>query len=93
MLWLALMAMAVACLAQHIGLPQAVASVLAKVARCSKCLTFWITLTVLLIANGRLIVAIMLAIVMAYVSHYFGFVIVLLQQLYDWLWERVNREK
>ena len=93
MVGLALMAMIIACLAQHLGLPQAIAMVMAKVAKCSKCLTFWITLIVLLIAGCNIIIAIMLAVVMAYASYYFGLVIILLQSMYEWLWEKVNKEK
>lgn len=93
MIWLALMAMMAACLAQHLGLPQAVAMVLAKVAKCPKCLTFWITLIVLLIAGCETFFAIMLAIVMAYASYYFGLIIFILQSLYNRIWERVNKEK
>lgn len=85
--------MMIACVAQHLGLPQAVAMVMAKVAKCPKCLTFWLTLTVLLISQCNVIIAIMLAVIMAYLSYYWGIVILLLQKLYNRIWERLEEEK
>lgn len=93
MIWTALIVMMIACVAQHLGLPQAVAMVLVKVAKCPKCLTFWLTLTVLLIAQCNILIAIMLAVVMAYLSYYWGIVILLLQKLYNRIWERLEEEK
>ena len=43
----ALIAMVVAVLAHHLGLSEAIAKVVSKVARCPKCLTFWLVLLVL----------------------------------------------
>ena len=91
MLWIALMTMMAVCLAQHLGLPQAIASVVLKVARCPKCMTFWITLFVLLVVGCSVGIASVLSILMSYLSHFFGLVLMVLNNLYDRLWERGNR--
>ena len=93
MIWIALAVMIVAGLAHHLGLPQAIASVVAKVARCSKCLTFWATFIVLLIVGSGLLFAVMLSVLTAYLSHYWGLVMMLLNDLYNKLWERVNKNE
>lgn len=93
MVWIALTVMIVAGLAHHLGLPQAIASVMAKVARCPKCLTFWATFIVLLIVGSDLLFAVMLSVLTAYLSHYWGLVMMLLNDLYNKLWERVNKNE
>lgn len=93
MVWIALTVMIVAGLAHHLGLPQAIASVVAKVARCQKCLTFWATFIVLLIVGSGLLFAVMLSVLTAYLSHYWGLVMMLLNDLYNKLWERVNKNE
>lgn len=93
MIWTALIAMMVACMAQHLGLPQALADVMAKVADCPKCFTFWITLIVLLIVGGNILIAIMLAVLMAYASYYWGLVIMWMKKRYDKLWQSISRRK
>lgn len=93
MVWIALAVMIVAGLAHHLGLPQAIASVVAKVARCPKCLTFWATFIVLLIVGSGLLFAVMLSVLTAYLSHYWGLVMMLLNDLYNKLWERVNKNE
>lgn len=91
MIWIALLTMMAACLAQHLGLPQAIASVLLKVTKCPKCLTFWSTLLVLLMAGCSIFIASALSILMSYLSHFFGLVLMVLNNLYDRLWEKGNR--
>lgn len=93
MVWIALTVMIMAGLAHHLGLPQAIASVVAKVARCPKCLTFWATFIVLLIVGSGLLFAVMLSVLTAYLSHYWGLVMMLLNDLYNKLWERVNKNE
>ena len=93
MVWIALTVMIVAGMAHHLGLPQAIASVVAKVARCPKCLTFWATFIVLLIVGSGLLFAVMLSVLTAYLSHYWGLVMMLLNDLYNKLWERVNKNE
>ena len=93
MVWIALTVMIVAGMVHHLGLPQAIASVVAKVARCPKCLTFWATFIVLLIVGSGLLFAVMLSVLTAYLSHYWGLVMMLLNDLYNKLWERVNKNE
>ena len=90
MVWIALTVMIVAGLAHHLGLPQAIAAVVAKVARCPICLTFWATLFVLMLTGSDFIVAVMLSVLAAYLSNYWGLVTMLLQKLYSYLWKRIR---
>lgn len=91
MLGVAIVAMVIASLAHHMGLSEAVVKVASKIARCPKCLSFWGTLAVLILYNYNLIVAIALSIAMAYASYYFGLILDVLHDLYDWLWRRKNK--
>jgi hypothetical protein len=79
------------CLAHHLGLSQAIASVIGKVARCHKCLTFWITLFFLVYIGCDAFIALVLSITMSYLSHYFGLVLMVLNKFYDKLWQKGNR--
>lgn len=88
MVWIALMSMMAACLAQHLGLAEAVASVIHKVAKCPKCMTFWTTLAVLISLGCEPFTASALSILMSYLSHYFGLVLMVLNKVYDWLWQK-----
>lgn len=53
MVWIALMVMIVAGLAHHLGLSEAIAMVVVKVAKCPKCLTFWTTFFILIAVGSR----------------------------------------
>ena len=57
------MAMVIASLAHHMGLPEAIMKVASKIARCPKCLSFWVTLAVLILYDCDLIVAIALSVI------------------------------
>lgn len=92
MIWIALLVMIVAGIAHHLNLPQAVASVVARIARCIKCFTFWSALVVLLIIGADLLIAVMLSILMAYLSHYWGLILGLLQKVYNRIWQRISKE-
>lgn len=92
MVWIALMVMIVAGLAHHLGLSEAIAMVVAKVAKCSKCLTFWTTFFILIAVGSSILLTVMLSVLMAYLSHYWGLVLVLLNKLYDSLWQRINKD-
>jgi hypothetical protein len=91
MLWIALIAMMAACLVQHLGLSQAIASVVSRVAKCPKCLAFWTTILVLLILGCNPFVALVLSLLMSYLSHFFGLVLMVLNKIYDRLWQRGNK--
>lgn len=92
MVWIALMVMIVAGLAHHLGLSEAIAMVVAKVAKCPKCLTFWTTFFILFAVGSSFLLTVMLSVLMAYLSHYWGLVLVLLNKLYDSLWQRINKD-
>lgn len=89
---LALMAMVCASLAQHLGLTEAVTRILLRIARCPKCCSFWLSLAILTMCGCDLIIAIMLSLAVAYLSHWFGIVLYLLNDIYNKLWERVQRK-
>jgi hypothetical protein len=80
-----------ACLAQHLGLSQAIAGVVFKIAKCSKCLSFWCVFFVLVMSKCSLVMALLLSVLMAYLSHYFNIVLMFLNNLYDWLWQKGNK--
>ena len=89
---IAIIAMIVACLAQHLGLSDAIAKVLAKIASCPKCLTFWFVLIVLIINQENAIVAIMLSLMCSYLSNWFGLMLLLLNQMYSEIWQKLNKK-
>jgi uncharacterized membrane protein YecN with MAPEG domain len=88
---LALIAMIVATLAHHLGLSEAIARVIAKIAGCPKCLSFWVVLIVLLLSCIHPVIALTLAIVSAYISNWIGLLLMLLAKIYNRIWERINR--
>lgn len=88
---IAILLMVIATVAVHLGLPQTIAQIGAKVMRCHKCLTFWLTLFAMLIIGERLTTAVLLSLAGAYLSNWFALLLVELQKLYNWLWERLNK--
>lgn len=92
----ALIAIAVmmsAVIAVHLGLPQAIWSVAGKVCKCHKCLSFWATLGVLIWLRCDIVTAMLLSVAMAYVSNWFGILLVWLNRKHTELWQRLNRKK
>lgn len=89
----ALVAMIVAVLACHLGLSEAIAKVVSKVARCPKCLTFWLVLLVLMVSCDNTIVAISLSLLCAYLSNWVGLFFMWLNKVYNKVWERLNKIK
>ena len=84
--------MAAAVTLQHLGLTSAIADVLDKVLRCPKCLAFWSTLIYLFVVAGQsLSQALGAAVLMAYLSHWFGLLLMRLSKLYDSLWQRARQ--
>ena len=92
MIGIALIVMVVASLMHHLGLSEAIADVVSKIAGCSKCLTFWSVLAVLILSGCNILMAVAVAIVMAYLSHWFGFVLILCNRLYDRVWKSLQRK-
>lgn len=93
MVWIAICAAISAVLMQHLGLCEAIAEVAGKVAKCHVCCCFWLTLTALLYSGCGIIAAVSLSIVMAYLSNFFCILLVLMQRIYDRLWEKINKQK
>lgn len=88
---IAMLLMVVATISVHLGLPQAIASVVSKVCKCHKCLTFWLTLFGLLVIGCPPHYAALLSLLSAYSSYWFSLLLVLLNKIYEKLWERLNR--
>lgn len=84
--------MVAATLAQHLGLTQAISRVISKIAGCNMCCTFWLCLLVLILADVKLHEAALLSILSAYASHWFVFVLLHLQTIYDKLWQRMRKD-
>lgn len=88
---IALICMMVGVTAHHLGLTEEAANVAGKIAACPKCCTFWITISVLYIKGCDLFISVSLSLFVAYLSFYFGLLLILLQKIYNWLWGKVNR--
>ena len=78
-------------LAVHLGLPEAIAEVVTKVAKCEKCACFWITAAALWYSGADLIVIAALSILAAYLSHWIGLLLIVMQKIFTRLWQRVNK--
>ena len=85
--------MATAVTLQHLGLTDAVADVLGKILRCPKCLAFWATLIYLYYDGQTLSQSLGAAACMAYLSHWFGLILMRLYSIYDRLWQRANQRR
>lgn len=93
MVWVALMAAVFAIVGHHLGLIEKLSELAVEVAQCPKCTTFWVVLAALLLNGCDFVTAIALAIGMAYLSFWAGFVLIALQKLYDWVWKKINRQQ
>lgn len=93
MAWIAVCAAVSAVLMQHLGLCEAIAEVICKIAKCHVCCCFWLTLAALLYSGCGIIAAVSLSIVMAYMSNFFSIILVLMQKIYNQLWKKVNQDK
>lgn len=93
MVWIAVCAAVSAVLMQHLGLCEAIAEIVGKVAKCHVCCCFWLTLAALLYSGCEIIAAVSLSIVMAYLSNFFSIFLMLMQKIYDRLWEKTSKTK
>ena len=89
---IAMLLMVIATTAVHLGLAPAVAQVMNKAMRCHKCLSFWLTLVGLWLIGCNMIIAVLLALFSAYLSYWYGVVLVILNKIYEKVWEKVNRK-
>lgn len=67
--------------------------VMAKIAKCSTCTCFWGVLAILVFLGCDVIRAVVLSILMAYLSNYVGILLVFANKIYGRLWQRVNKSK
>lgn len=87
-----LIVMVSVCLIHHLGLAHAISEVVDKVLSCSQCLTFWSVLTALVYLSTDMITAVFFAITMAYLSNWFGLLLLYLQRQFNIFYGR-EREK
>ena len=87
MVIIALIVMILATLANHLGLTEAISDIFRKIARCC---SFWATLFVLVLLECNLFIAIGLSILAAYLSYWVGLVFIIMQKLYNKVWERLR---
>lgn len=89
----ALIVMVTAVVAQHLGLSDAIAKVLGKILRCPRCLSFWTVLFVLTYLGNDVIPAIGLSLAMAYLSEWVAIPLKMLNDIFDYLWQKANRKR
>ena len=75
-------------LIHHLGLAQAIEEVVGKILECSQCLTFWSVMAGLIYLGQDIVTATFLAITMAYLSNWFGLILLYLQRKFTTLYER-----
>lgn len=91
MVWIMLTMALAATLAVHLGLPEAIAEVVGKVAKCEKCTSFWATGAALWYGGADLTAIVALSILAAYLSHWIGLLLIVMQKIFTRLWQRVNK--
>ena len=91
MIWIALAIMVASTLIVNLGLGEAMADVLSKILKCPVCLTFWSNMASMYYYDADITTMLVLSILMAYLSSFFGLALVLLNRLYLWLWEKMEK--
>ena len=79
-------------LIHHLGLAQAISEVVGNILECSQCLTFWSVMAGLIYLGQDIVTATFLAITMAYLSNWFGLLLLYLQRKFTILYEK-KRDK
>nr|DAH79183.1 MAG TPA: hypothetical protein [Caudoviricetes sp.] len=90
---IALLAAVSAALAHHLGLVEKVAETAREIAGCSRCSVFWTVFCVLLFERVHAVVAFGAAIILAYLSDWFGLLLFRAAKLYEKLWQRINNRQ
>ena len=80
-------------LIHHLGLAHAIAEVVGKILECSQCLTFWSVMVGLIYLGQDIITATFLSITMAYLSNWFGLILLYLQRKFTTLYEREKNKE
>ena len=78
-----LIVMVSVCLIHHLGLAHAISEVVDKVLSCSQCITFWSVLAALVYLGTDIVTAVFFAITMAYLSNWFGLLLLYLQRQFN----------
>ena len=78
-------------LAHHLGLTEAIAGVITKIAKCHKCVVFWVTLFTLTFSGYNLFIVIGLSLFNAYLSNWVGLILIWLNGKYYAIWERLSK--
>lgn len=89
---IAILLMMTATIGVHMGLPQTIAQIVGRICRCHKCLSFWMTLAALVYIKCDIVMAVLLSFAVAYLSNWFAIILIVLNRLYNRLWEKVNRK-
>lgn len=88
--WIMLAMAIAATLAVHLGLTEAIAAVVMRIASCERCAAFWLTAAALWHAGADVITIAALSILAAYASHWVGIILIVLQHIYNKVWQRAN---
>ena len=86
-----MIAMGVWLLVHHMGLGEAIARVIAKIAKCHKCVVFWGVLGTMLLIGANPLVAVMLSVFSAYLSNWLGLLLMWLNKMYNNIWQKLNK--
>lgn len=76
----------------HLGFPEALARLVLKIAKCPKCVTFWVVLSASLALEYGPAMSIGLSFLMAYCSLWLSLLYGALTKLYNKLWRRINNQ-
>lgn len=88
LIWTALSVMMASVLIVNLGLGEAISKVSGKILNCPTCLSFWASLVALLHVGSDPVIAVVLSILMAYLSNFFGIILLIMNKIYDRLWQR-----
>lgn len=83
----------VAFVAHNLGLIGGIHSVCGDIVKCQQCTICWTTFIVLMIMGCNVMLAFALAIVLSYLSNWFGLFWVKLSDLYERLWQRIMKQR
>jgi hypothetical protein len=91
---IAIFVMVSAVVLQHLGLVEAIAKVISKIAKCHICVSFWSTLVALLsLFHCDIVHAVLLSALMAYLSNFMVFILIGGQSLYNVIDKWLRRKK
>lgn len=77
----------------NLGLVAKIHEVCEEIFKCSQCTTCWITFAILLLLGCEVLLAFALAIILAYLSNWFGLLWYELSKIYDKLWQRLTNPR